>query len=201
MTHYTLAVSPFGNFAVQRREADPDSREIESYLLTPIGNLDAVPLRPAATKDGALWLDHDALEAEARRQLAERNLGAHPFFAPRPLYVVNRAEYTDDLRATLFRAYPQSEDSTPYWSVNTGRFDQSLTDSARTKLAAWWESVRDSIVTPEFLARDAVDRSEYAMRQTFRKVEETRDAATVALAAHDLALIEWHAATDRLAAL
>lgn len=196
MTHYALATSPFGNFAVQRREVDPDSREIESYLLTPIGNLDAVPLKKRG--ELGLCLDQDALTAEAHRQLAERGAEAARYLTPRPEYVVNRAIYADDLHATLRRGYYGADD---YWTVDTGRFGQGLTDSAQTKLAAWWESVRDSIVTPEFLARDAVDRSEYAMRQTFRKVEETRDAATVALAAHDLALIEWHAATDRLAAL
>ena len=201
MTHYTLATSPFGNFAVQRRDVGADRRELESYVLTPIGNLDAVPLKTGHGNNNALWLDHDALEAEARRQLTERGTAPHPFFAPRPLYVVNRAIYTDDLRATLYRAYPQSEDPTPYWSVNTGRFDQGLTDSAQAKLTAWWEGARDSIVTPEFLARDAVDRADYAMHRAFRDWTAAHDAADTAQTAHDAAITAWHAATDALAAL
>lgn len=198
MTHYTLATSPFGNFAVQRREVDPDSREIESYLLTPIGNLDALPFKTLG--ELGLYLDQDALAAEAHRQLAARGTEAARYLTPRPEYVVNRAIYTDDLQVTLWRGHAGT-DGTDYWTADTGRFGQGITDSAQTKLAAWWESVRDSIVTPEFLARDAVDRAEYAMQRSFRKMEETRDAAIVAASVHDLAIIEWHAATDRLAAL
>lgn len=197
MTHYTLAASPFGNFAMQRTEPDTDAREIERYYLIPIGQLEAVPLTRLHGGD-SLYLDQDALTAEAHRQLEERGTAAVRYLSPRPEYVINRAIYTDDLYATLRRGYSGADD---YWTVNTGRYGQSLTDSARTKLTAWWESARESIVTPEFLARDAVDRAEYAMQRTFRAMVEARDAAEVANAAHDAAITAWHAATDALGAL
>lgn len=170
MTHYALVSSPFGNFAVSAMHTDNPPTIESPFRLTPIGNLDALPL--TTLHDGIVVLDRDALAAEAHRQLEARGVQAHPHVTPSPEFTVNRAQYTATLE-TATRHYPDGSHTYVYGE----RYGQQLTDSARAKLTAWWMEVREQIVTPEFLARSVHDSALNDERWAQRAADEARRAA------------------------
>jgi hypothetical protein len=194
MTHYALATSPFGNFAVSLWNHDAP-RTLRAFLLTPIGNLTEVPTMTAHT--GTLTLDHDALNAEAHRQLEARGTAAHLYISPSVEFTVNRAHYISELVISEV----QYHDSAPFWSVGVAYRSLDLTPSAQTKLAAWWESIVDDVITPHFLAAAEVEEAARDMHWSFRKWEEARVAAEAASDDHERARLRWLAARDAVDAL
>lgn len=175
MSRYAFASSPFGNFAVQVAEAR-GHLTLEAFRLTPIGNLDAVPTVPLAGVPAVETLDHDALSAEARRQLDARGATAWPGHNPSPEFTVNRVNYTGHVTISRTR-FPGSDTSHTFASLSL----DDLTPSAQTKLTSWWDSVRDDIVTPEFLAHHALASA---------RVEQSHRARTAERVADELAKAE-----------
>lgn len=168
MTHYALATSPFGNFAVSVRR-DDSAQTIESFTLTPIGSLDAVPTTTSYWSDNVI--DHDALAAEAERQLAAGETSPRAFRTAAIAYTINGKRYTDDVTLTLRKTWGTER---PHLIVDTMGISADLSASACTKLGDWWQSVRDSIVTDEFVARSQHDAALGAERHARRAVEEAR---------------------------
>lgn len=150
MSRFAFASSPYGNFAVQVAESR-GPLTIETFRLTPIGDLTELPVKPMSYLPTVDHLDDDVLRAEAHRQLEARGVMAAPFFHPSPEFTVNRATYTGHLTMSRTR-FPGSDKAHTFASLSL----HDLTNSAQTKLTAWWDSVRDDIVTPEFLAQHAL---------------------------------------------
>lgn len=190
MPTYTLATSPFGNFAVQ--VSSPDAAEIESFYLIPIGTLEEVPVR----KDG--YLDQTALEAEGKRQADEAGSVVPNFMTPRPAFIVNRSAYTAPMYVGARQRHYEPE---PVTFFRTPTFDASLTESAERKMVAWWDSVRDSVITPEFLAADRLERAQYDTDRAKTKTKQAREALEEAIKHEEeteRALAEARAALEAL---
>lgn len=167
MSRYAFASSPYGNFAVQVAEAR-GHLTLEAFRLTPIGDLDAVPTVPLAGVTAVDALDLDAV-ADAT-------------------FTVNRVRYRGHLTITRTR-FPGSDTSHTFASLSL----DDLTRSAADKLADWWDSVRDDIVTPEFLAQHALAAA---------RVEQSHRARTAERVAEELAKAEreLHEAGDKVLA-
>lgn len=174
MSRYAFTSSPFGNFAVQVAEAR-GHHTLEAFRLTPIGNLDAVPTVPMAGVPAVDALDHDALSAEARRQLDARGATAWPGHNPSPEFTVNRVNYTGHVTITRTR-FPGSDTSHTFASLSL----YDLTASAQSKLETWWDSVRDDIVTPEFLAHHALASARVEQSHRARTAERVAEELTKA---------------------
>lgn len=144
MSHYALAITPYGNFAVQSRHSD-SPHTIESFRLTPIGELAELPLKFYNDTIGTV-LDQDALRVEAARQLAARGSAPSPYLHPSPEFTVNRVHYSQELTIITRKTWNSDQ---PHTFVDTF---YDMTDSAQSKIVAWWTEHRDEIVTPEFLA-------------------------------------------------
>lgn len=155
MTRFALASSPFGNFAVQVAEAR-GHLTLEAFRLNPIGDLDTVPTVPLAGVPAVDALDLDAV-ADAT-------------------FTINRAQHRGHVTVSRTR-YPGSDTAHTFTSF----FLDDLTPSAQTKLADWWDSVRDDIVTPEFLAQHALAAA---------RVEQSHRARTAERVAEELAKAE-----------
>lgn len=168
MTHFALATSPFGNFAAYARE---DGNNI---VLIPVGGLTEVPTTD--TFVGTTGINHDALTAEARRQLSARGVESPKFLNPRPEFTVNRVQYTSELEVITRTYHGDSHEHTFIQSYTGG----SLTDSARDKINAWWLEVRESILTAEFWAHTEWERAKsanyYAERDTSKARAELAKA-------------------------
>lgn len=156
MSRYAFASSPFGNFAVQVAEAR-GHLTLEAFRLNPIGDLDAVPTVPMAGVPAVDALDLDAV-ADAT-------------------FTINRAQYRGHITITRTR-FPGSDAA---HTTVSGNVLDDLTPSAADKLATWWDSVRDDIVTPEFLAQHALAAA---------RIEQSHRARTAERVAEELAKAE-----------
>lgn len=162
--HYAFTESPFGNFAVSHNGDD-------TFTLSPIGELTEVPVSDSG------YIDTDALRTEAHRQLTARGSAPTPYVHPSPEFTVNRVHYATEL-SIHERAYSHLPE--PVTIVKALGVFTELTDSAETKIAKWWNTVKADVLTEEFYARDAYNRAQLDMEFVNRarvKAQEALDEA------------------------
>lgn len=130
MTTYYIHESPFGRFAVNLSSVADDLDTYHVHL-DPIGDLEEVPISCG-------YLDHDALEAEARR----REPGTHwGYLTPSIGFVVNRKHYRGSLTLEVTRnAVGERLLSLSHWNG----IGEEVTDAARRKITEW---ARESLAT------------------------------------------------------
>lgn len=186
MTIYAHVSTPYGNFAAQTyRQADKPN--VLAILLTPIGELEEVPLRDGYPFGSVL--DHDALEAEGGRQ---RPGNATPYLKSSPVYTINGKDYDATLEVqfgTNPSNYVNGHANKPYARINpfTSLRMGDLTDSAKSKLSEWLLTHKDEYLTPKFFAEDEYDRAERDIYYRERDLAEAREACKEAADALDRA--------------
>lgn len=178
--------TPFGNFAVSTyRPAEwADNHRVEIWA-TPIGELDHVPSKLYSNRIG---IDSDALRAEGERQAAANGYENPPYLLPAPSYVVNRKRY---FHSTVEISYWEPSPNRPIGQTTVSAFAgfcDELSDSARAKLAQWFEEHRDEILTPLFLAEDADVRAADEIMDAQRRQQEAEEAYHDAIAATHTAI-------------
>ena len=188
MTAYLHLKTPFGNFAAQTRHDDSDP-EFRGLHLTPIGALPAVPTTWNQAL-GAQVLDHDVVTAEGRRDAEEAGVSLPAYITPAPAFTINRVRYTTTTLRVSYRDDYRG-DRHVLVEAYASLYGKELSDSARSKLAAWFLEHEGEIFTPEFLARDELERAREDHTRAVRLADEA------AVAAHD-ALADRASAHERL---
>lgn len=158
--HYAFIESPFGNFAVSINGSG-------NVILSPIGELAEVPL----TDSG--YINTDALRTEAHRQLEARGSASPLYVHPSPEFTVNRVAYASELEV-IETAYSHLPEPVTY--VKSLGIFAALTDSAETKVANWWKSVKGDVLNEEFYARDAYNRARNELDHANRACDRAQEA-------------------------
>lgn len=154
MSRFALAITPYGNFAVQAAEARGHAT-LEAFRLTPIGDLTEIPTRDLAGVPAVDALDWQTVDGAT--------------------FTVNRVDYHGTLTVSRVQYHGQDVAHT----FVSGALAE-LTSSAQDKLAAWWDANAAHIITPEFRALTALAAAR--IEQSHRARAQQSAAAELAIA-------------------
>lgn len=189
MIRWHHAETPFGNIVYTLTSAEIDGAELGTYRAAEwqisghgAGRLSAAEALTEAPIHGAgsIAPDWDALKAEAQRQAVEAGTPFPDYYTPMPEIVVNGKGYASRVTVDYYGA-----EQPDYHAHVAGRAFASIdgiTDSARTKLSAWFAENREVLISAEIAAQHKRDRLATNLQRAAEALEAAQDALTLAQA-------------------
>lgn len=172
MSTYHVHESPFGRFAVGLSSVADDLDDYHVHL-DPIGDLEEAPMSRG-------YLDHAALEAEARRREPDTYWG---YLTPSIGFVVNRKRYRGSLMLEVTRG---TDGERRVVLTHWNGIGEEVTDAARRKITEWARDNLATLAPRPALVEGLRDRREARAKQLQKDIvelERQRQALAAELAA------------------